>query len=292
MTNENYTTKRKNFMEARFHPSFWLDSFSWTDRTYFNEGLIKTHNPEFCIARLQNTFKSAFGIDIINLTRPGSRNPNVVASDKSYIFINYPDNDLSDRYCDGIYSKIELGVYRIGMFIYDACDDAKTRQEEFIDSIDLVCEFCGLFISKKDILATANSGHIFKFILESKFSDRDFELNRFSDIKFLYHVTTDAKVDKILKSGLNPKSSNVMFRYPDRIYLGLDPKMLEHHLLPNLRKTKGKVNFDATYSILKVDISKIPSKNKFKVDPNYPDGLFTSDNIPSSAIGVFKTGII
>ena len=68
--------------------------------------------------------------------------------------------------------------------------------------------------------------------------------------------------------------------------------MLEHHLLSNLRKTKGKVNFDATYSILKVDISKIPSKNKFKVDPNYPDGLFTSDNIPSSAIGVFKTGII
>lgn len=292
MANENHTARKTTFMEARFHPSFWMDSFSWTDRIYYNEGLIKTHNPEFCISRLQSTFRSAFGIDIINLTRQGSKSQNVVASDKSYIFINYPDNDLSDKYCDGIYSKIELGVYKIGLFVYDVCDDAKTRQEEFMDSIDLVCRFCGLFISNKGILATSDSGHIFKFILEPKFSDRDFELNRCSDIKFLYHVTTDAKVDKILKNGLNPKSSNAMFRYPDRIYLGLDPEMLECQLLPNLRKTKGKVNVDATYSILKVDISKIPSKNRFKVDPNYPDGVFTSDNIPPSAIEVFKNGII
>ena len=284
-------TNKKPFMEARFHPSFWLDSFSWTDRTYFNEGLIKTHNPEFCIARLQSGFKSEFGIDLINLTMQGSRNTNM-ASDKSYIFINYPDNVLSDRYCDGIYSKIELGVYKIGMFIYDICGDLETRQAEFEDSIELVCRFCGLFVSSKDILSTENGGHIFKFILEPKFSDRDFELNRCSEIKFLYHITTSAKVEKILKTGLNPKSSNARFNYPDRIYLGIDPKMIEHDLLPNLRKTKGKNNINAEYAILEIDISKIPSKNRFKVDPNYPDGLFTSDNIPPSAIEVFKDKII
>ena len=45
-------------------------------------------------------------------------------------------------------------------------------------------------------------------------------------------------------------------------------------------------------TILDIDISKIPSKNRFKVDPHYPDGLFTTDNIPPSAIEVFKIGIV
>ena len=282
-------SKSDKFMKASFKPLFWLDSFSWTDKEYFNEGLIKTHNPEFCIARLQSIFKYDFGIDVIKLTENDTKNPNV-ASDKSYVFINYPDNELSDKYCDGVYSKIELGIYRIGMFIYDECNDTVARQEEFADSIGLVCRFCGLYISRKEILTT-NAGYIFKFIIEPKFSNKDFELNNYSDIRTFYHITLSTKVEKILKIGLNPKSSNVKFNYPDRIYLGLDPKALEFCLLPNLRKTKGKDATNVPYTILKIAVSKIPSKNRFRIDPNYPDGLFTSDNIPPDAIGVYKDNI-
>ena len=283
MTNENYTTKKTTFMEARFHPSFWLDSFSWTDKAYFNEGLIKTHNPRFCIARFQTCFKDKFGITLYDIT-----GETVVPMDKSYIFINYPDNELSDRYCGGVYSKLELGIYKLGLFIYvPYCKDEKMKQAEFKDLVDTICRFCGLYVATEDIIPHGVH-RTFKFMIEPKFSDRDFELNKCPDIKTLYHLTMSSKVEKILRVGLNPRSSNSIFNYPDRIYLGLDPDKLEHVLLPAMkaREIKG-----GSRAILDIDISKIPSKNKFKVDPNYPDGLFTSDNIPPSAIDLFKDGI-
>ena len=287
MTNENYTTRKKNFMEARFHPSFWLHSFSWTDRTYFNEGLIKTHNPKFCIARFQSCFRDKFEINLYDITGKTD-----VPRGKSYIFINYPDNELSDRYCGGVYSKLELGIYKIGLFIYvPDCEDEevqKVKQAEFKDLVDTICRFCGLYVATKDIIPQ-DGDHVFKFMIEPKFSDRDFELNKCPGIKTLYHLTPSSNVEKILRIGLNPRSSNAIFNYPDRIYLGLDPHNLEHVLWPAMkaRGVKGGAR-----TILEIDITKIPSKNRFKVDPNYPDGLFTSDNIPPSAIGVFKTGII
>lgn len=284
MTNENYTTKRKTFMEARFHPSFWLDSFSWTDKVYFNEGLIKTHNPKFCIARFQSCFKDKFGITLYDITDKTD-----VPMGKSYIFINYPDNELSDRYCGGVYSKLELGIYKIGLFIYvPDCEKENVKQAEFRDLVDTICRFCGLYVATEDIIPQGED-RTFKFMVEPKFSDRDFELNKCPVIKTLYHITPSSNVEKILRIGLNPRSSNAKFKYPDRIYLGLDPYKLEHVLWPSMKASGVK---EGARTILVIDISKIPSKNKFKVDPNYPDGLFTSDNIPPSAIGVFKTGII
>ena len=273
------------FMEARFHPSFWMDSFSWTDKVYFNEGLIKTYNPNFCIARFQTWFKDRFGIALYDAT--GEDN---VPMDKSYIFINYPDNELSDRYCDGVYSKLELGIYKIGLFIYvPDCEDEKVKQAEFGDLVDTICEFCGLYVATKRVINQRGTDFIFEFMIEPKFSDKDFELNKCPGIKTLYHMTPSSKVDKILRKGLNPRSSNPFFAYPDRIYLGLDPDKLEHVLLPAIkaRGIKGGAR-----TILEIDISNIPDRNRFKIDPNYPDGLFTSDNIPPSAIKVFKSGII
>lgn len=38
------------------------------------------------------------------------------------------------------------------------------------------------------------------------------------------------------------------------------------------------------YSILTLDISKIPERVKFAIDPNFGDGFYTTDNIPPSAI--------
>ena len=263
-----------------------LDSFSWTDRTYFNEGLIKTYNPKFCMARFQTWFKDRFGITLYDVT--GETN---VPMDKSCIFINYPDNELSDRYCDGVYSKLELGIYKIGLFIYvPDCEDEKVKQAEFGDLVDTICEFCGLYVATKSVIDQRGTDSIFKFMIEPKFSDRDFELNKCQDIKSLYHMTPSSKVDKILRKGLNPKSSNPFFAYPDRIYLGLDPDKLEHVLLRAIKARGGGKN--GPWTILEIVISKIPDRDRFKIDQNYPDGLFTSDNIPPSAIKVFKSGII
>lgn len=275
----------KPFKTAPFRLEYLMDSYIWNDKTFFNEGLIKTYNPHFFIARIQSEMDRKFGIKLIDLNLYGKQHSGEnVSSDESYIFINYPNNKLSDTYCDGVYSKLELGIYKIGMFIYEPhCKDTKARQEELKDAIEYICHFCGMYISNKNVVKREEGGWIFKFIFEPKFSDKEFELNKCKDIKFLYHITKKTRVKKILTGGLNPKSSNTMFAYPDRIYLGIDPTMLEKELLPK---------FDGygveEYSMLKIDISKIPNNVKFNIDPNYPDGIFTNGNIPPNAIEIHK----
>ena len=266
-------------MVAKNYLEYMMESYSWNDKMYFNEGLIKTYNPEFCIKRLQHEFHRNFGIKLIELH--GNCN---VDSNKSYIFINYPDNPLSDKYCNGTYSKIELGIYKIGMFIYvDESQDSNLKNEEYEDSINFICQFTGMYISNSKIIPCEDGGHIFKFVIEPKFSDKKFELNKCDDIKFLYHLTKTSKVKKILDNGLNPKSSNPMFDYPDRIYLGIDSNELEKNLLEQFKKID-----DVKYTTLKIDISRIPSNVKFNIDPNYPNGIFTSGNIPPNAISIHK----
>lgn len=275
----------KPFKKAPFRLEYLMDSHIWNDKTFFNEGLIKTYNPQFCMARLQSLFSVKFGIKLINLNWDGKTSSGNVDSSKSYIFINYPDNRLSDEYCDGIYSKLELGIYRIGMFIYvDNCSDTKLKQEEFKDVIELVCGFCGMFISKKDVYNREDGGYLFKFVIEPKFSDVEFQLNKCDEIQFLYHITKISKVEKILKKGLNPKSSNSEFDYPDRIYLGINPDELEKELSTRFKR----LNKGVDYAMLRIDISKIPDNVKFNIDPNYSDGIFTSGNIPPTAIDLFK----
>ena len=270
---------RVDFMVAKNYLEYMMESYSWNDKMYFNEGLIKTYNPEFCIKRLQHEFHRNFGIKLIELH--GNCN---VDSNKSYIFINYPDNPLSDKYCNGTYSKIELGIYKIGMFIYvDESQDSNLKNEEYEDSINFICQFTGMYISNSKIIPCEDGGHIFKFVIEPKFSDKKFELNKCDDIKFLYHLTKTSKVKKILDNGLNPKSSNPMFDYPDRIYLGIDSNELEKNLLEQFKKID-----DVKYTTLKIDISRIPSNVKFNIDPNYPNGIFTSGNIPPNAISIHK----
>lgn len=278
------------FMKARDKPMFLLESFNYSSPQFLTEGIIRTYNPEFVIKRLQGRIKDDFGINMFEVESDDN-----VEYDDSYIFINYPNNKLSNKYCGGAYSKLELGIYRIGMCIYvdEPNLDESSKLEEFKDSIDKVCQWAGMFISiaKSSPCRESRNARIFTIVVEPKFSDRDFELSKCPDIKFLYHLTKSSRVARILKGGLNPKSSNAKFKYPDRIYLGLDPYGLEHDLLMKFNELDNTGRQD-THSILKIDISKIPSKNRFKVDPNYPDGLFTSDNIPPSAIGVFKTGIV
>lgn len=273
---------KMGFVKANFKPEFWMESNSWSDKTYFlNEGLIKTYNPEFCIGRIQSEFERQFGIRLINLTQDDPDNSNV-RSDKSYIFINYPDNRLSDEWCDGTFSKLELGIYRIGMFLYvEDCEDEVQKQEEFKDALETICGLCGMFISKSEIHERESGGRIFVFIVEPKFSNKDFELNK-CGIQKLYHLTKTSRVKKIMDGGLNPKSSNQRFAYPDRIYLGLDPDELERVLLPKF-KTGNE-----GYSILSVNVNCLPKGMKFNIDPNYPDGVFTTGNIPQKAIEVVK----
>lgn len=48
---------------------------------------------------------------------------------------------------------------------------------------------------------------------------------------------------------------------------------------------------DNEYTILQIDIKKLPENIKFYSDPSIPDGngVYTFDNIPNYAINIYKT---
>lgn len=108
----------------------------------------------------------------------------------------------------------------------------------------------------------------------------------------LLHITQSKNLSKIKKIGLVPTTKNRMFNYPDRIYFlkGGLPESKVLSLAAMLCYVKYNEAFQNNepikedYTILTLDISKIPERVKFAIDPNFGDGFYTTDNIPPSAI--------
>ena len=131
-------------------------------------------------------------------------------------------------------------------------------------------------------------------ILSLQFEPKNQDKNR--DIlgheRTLLHITQTKNLSKIKKIGLVPSAKNRMFNYPDRIYFikgGLpEAKVLGlATMLCYVKKHEAFKNgapIKEDYSILTLDISKIPERVKFTIDPNFGDGFYTTDNIPPSAI--------
>ena len=112
--------------------------------------------------------------------------------------------------------------------------------------------------------------------------------------KFLYHLTPENKVNKILKNGLVPKAQNKLSMHPERIYL-----FLRKDLTLNYRayadsfwlaahKTTSRKD---KYALLKIDTLKCRAGFKLYGDPNMVMGVWTFDNIPPEAITIEKQGI-
>jgi hypothetical protein len=122
---------------------------------------------------------------------------------------------------------------------------------------------------------------------ESKFDD----FEDCVDIDYLYHITNNSYVDKILKSGLVPKSKNKLSTHPDRIYLCKtiqDCENLKIHMYNSDKFNnfgmdyKKENNKSLEYTILKIDIKDL--KIKIFKDPNYKQGYYIINNIEPSRI--------
>lgn len=112
--------------------------------------------------------------------------------------------------------------------------------------------------------------------------------------KFLYHLTPENKVDKILKFGLVPKAQNKLSEHPDRIYF-----FLQKDLTLNYKSyaddfwtsTYKNTTRGIKYALLKIDTEKC--RNDFKIygDPNMIRGVWTFNNVPPEAITIEEKGI-
>ena len=105
----------------------------------------------------------------------------------------------------------------------------------------------------------------------------------------LYHLTPAYNISDILSNGLQPKSDNGMFDYPDRIYMfiGNTPIQEIQNLGQQLYKTNKSSNNDGRYVLLKIDSQQLRNGYSLHYDPNYRYGVFTENGIPAKAISIY-----
>lgn len=107
---------------------------------------------------------------------------------------------------------------------------------------------------------------------------------------YITHVTPLYNKKNILLKGFVPKSKNEMFSYPDRIFFfkgDTHYKEILYQCMDFDAHLKNRLNRHI-YTIFIVDTKKIPENVHFHTDLTYPFGIYTSDNIPPSAIKSYQ----
>lgn len=129
--------------------------------------------------------------------------------------------------------------------------------------------------------------------------------------KYIYHLTPSVYVNKIMKQGLVPRSTNTYLNYTPRIYFLLDKNTINYNdvarmlynrkiddaeLLDNeelKKKTKEELEkYKSKYTLLRVKTSNIIGKYKFYIDNNLPNSVYVIENIPPKYIEVDTKDII
>ena len=104
--------------------------------------------------------------------------------------------------------------------------------------------------------------------------------------QYLYHISPAYNDDKIMQQGFSPRCKNELFNFPGRIYL-INGTTVEDDIvnlglhLSLYNRSKGN---NLYYTVYKLDLDKVPEKIKLFKDPNYPNGVFTSDNLSPDCI--------
>ena len=108
--------------------------------------------------------------------------------------------------------------------------------------------------------------------------------------KALYHWTPSYNVQSILNKGLIPDRKNSFFNYPNRVYLIQGDASNEYlyrmgHMLSFFNNDARN---NAKYSLLEINVNKIPQKVRFFYDSNSEFGIYTENIIPANTIRVLN----
>lgn len=108
----------------------------------------------------------------------------------------------------------------------------------------------------------------------------------FRSFEFAYHWTPWYNLDFISKNGLQPKSLNHLFNFPERIYVltGAASKNEREELGRLLCLANKDPRNNGRYFLLKLDTEKVPTDCRFFFDCNQRNTMWTNDIIPAAAI--------
>ena len=216
---------------------------------------------------------------------------------RTYNIYSYETNLYIDFDSTGIQTNIK--IYDKLRFDIEIINNIELGKEQY-DIIINTCNKIGYFPSHLTIINNSNMEN--RFIFDMKYLDNKYKkiIIRFeakysdglysNDIiipEYLYHLTPENKVKKILEFGLVPKSNNRKTKYSERIYFFKEKNNYQDLL--NKLKINDKINFkNSEYCLLEISTDE---KTIYHTDPNYIDGVYTYDNIHPKNIKVIKNNL-
>ena len=172
------------------------------------------------------------------------------------------------------------GVIQLILNFYDVT-------KEQIDLITHIFETCGYFLSYTNVKERNAKSYIFQY--EAKFQNN----KRLPQInKYLYHITTLTKGEKILEQGFKPNTADkrrqFSFQYAPRVYFFAIrnlPQMVDYMYNAEKLNNNGKHKTNNMFRIFVIDTEKI-SNIKFFYDPNIvqQNTVYTYENVPKDSI--------
>lgn len=158
-----------------------------------------------------------------------------------------------------------------------------------IDQVTKAMNLCGYFLSHK----------VFKVLPLGKVATLQFEARNQKDIskelrneeKTLLHITPKYNVNKIKNIGFSPRHRNELFNFPERIYF-LRGTVLKDAIMDigdQLNYSNTSPGNNGEYALFTIDLAKVSEDVKWFVDPNYPHGVYTTQNISPNTIINYET---
>lgn len=177
-----------------------------------------------------------------------------------FVFIGDGDGDMKEQYV----------IIYIPLFL---------DREDVRNNIDKVMRLCGWFLGRETYVKDdcERDYHLLQY--EAKYPPQP---NIFhSNGQCIYQVSPKKYMHKILKNGFCPSDKSTTFNYPSRNYFFKSKDTDFEHYANLFRFAKGN---NEPYVLYTVDTRKIRDDIVFYNDDKLDGGIFTSENIPPSAI--------
>lgn len=153
-----------------------------------------------------------------------------------------------------------------------------------LEEVKRAMNLCGFFLSTAEN-SIPPAGRFIKLRFEPTFQKNETESIRKSE-QYLYHLTPQNNLTKIQNIGFSPRGKNEMFNYPNRVYF-LRGSIDEQNILfigQQLFQKNNNLGNNGDYVLIKIDLTKVPEDIDFFLDPNYPYGIYTAQNISKDVI--------
>ena len=156
---------------------------------------------------------------------------------------------------------------------------------ESIKYMRLAMDYCGYYLGFPTYENAIQQQGYVTLLFEPKYTNTiTDEILKTEEV--LFHITPRYNRKKIERFGFSPRSKNMIFDFPNRIYLLRGSAGIENavNLGRRLYHTNPNKEHRDVYSIFTLDVKQLPNTISLYQDMNLNNGLYTSDYIKPNCI--------